>query len=201
MNTEIENLRELRKSLEKILKKSRYEHTLGVEYTSASLAMRYGIDVNRARLAGLMHDCAKNIDNDKQIKLCEKYGLTISDVERRLPYLLHGKLGAYLSEHEYNIKDEEILSAITYHTTGKENMTMLEKIVFTADYIEPCRDRAPRLKEIRQMAFIDIDKAIIMIYEDTINYVKSGNGGEGSGEIDPTTLKAYEYLRREKNEF
>lgn len=199
MKKELETLSELRHSLKKKLKKSRYEHTLGVEFTCAALAMRYGADIFHARIAGLMHDCAKNIDESEQLLLCEKYKLPVSEIEKRLPYLLHGKLGAYITEHEYNISNPNILSAITYHTTGKEDMTLLEKIVFTADYIEPCRDKAPRLKEIRELAFTDLDTAILMIYEDTISYVKSGSVND-AGEIDETTIRAYEYIKKKISE-
>lgn len=186
---------EIRSRLKDELKKSRFEHTLGVEFTSASLAMRYGADIYKARIAGLLHDCAKNVSDDKQLDLCKKYKLPISDTEKKLSYLLHAKLGAYIAKKEYGIKDKEILSAIEYHTTGKPDMTLLEKIVFVADYIEPGRDKAPRLDEIRVEAFLDIDKAMLMIFDDTISYILSSDGI-----IDNTTLDAYNYLRNELEE-
>ena len=182
----------IRKDLKEKLKKSRYEHTLGVEYTSAALAMRYGVDIEKARLAGLLHDCAKNISDEKQLELCKKYKIEISSSEQAHSYLLHGKLGAYMAEHKYEVTDDDVLNAIRFHTTGRKNMSILEKIIFTADYIEPSRNKASRLGEIRQMAFIDIDKAMIMIFEDTIGYVISQSGEEG---LDQTTREAYEYLR------
>lgn len=188
-------LNEIRGRLKDELKKSRFEHTLGVEFTSASLAMRYGADIYKARIAGLLHDCAKNVSDDKQLDLCKKYKLPISETEKKLPYLLHAKLGAYMAKKEYEIKDEEILNAIEYHTTGRINMTLLEKIVFVADYIEPSRDKAPRLDEIRVEAFQDIDNATLMIFDDTISYILSTDGV-----IDSTTLDAYNYLRNELEE-
>lgn len=183
---------EIRGRLRDSLKKVRFEHTLGVEFTAAALAMRYGEDLYKARIAGLLHDCAKNISDDKLLDFCKKHKLEITDSERHMPYLLHGKAGAYMAKKEYSIKDKEILSAIEYHTTGKENMTMLEKIVFTADYIEPGRDKAPRLEEIRKTAFEDINEAMLMIFDDTISYILSSDG-----EVDPTTLDAYNFLRTE----
>ncbi len=188
-------LNEIRGRLKDELKKSRFEHTLGVEFTSASLAMRYGADIFKARIAGLLHDCAKNVSDDKQLDLCKKYKLPISETEKKLPYLLHAKLGAYIAKKEYGIKDEDILNAIEYHTTGRINMTLLEKIVFVADYIEPSRDKAPRLDEIRVEAFQDIDNATLMIFDDTISYILSTDGV-----IDNTTLDAYNYLRDELEE-
>ena len=157
--------------------------------------MRYGADIYKARIAGLLHDCAKNVSDDKQLDLCKKYKLPISDTEKKLSYLLHAKLGAYIAKKEYGVKDKEILSAIEYHTTGKPDMKMLEKIVFVADYIEPGRDKAPRLDEIRVEAFQDIDYAMLMIFDDTISYILSSDGI-----IDNTTLDAYNYLRNELEE-
>lgn len=186
---------EIRSRLKDELKKSRFEHTLGVEFTSAALAMRYGADLYKARIAGLLHDCAKNVSDDKQLDLCKKYKLPISDMEKKLPYLLHAKLGAYLAKKEYGVKDKEILSAIEWHTTGKPDMTLLEKIVFVADYIEPGRDKAPRLDEIRVEAFQDLDNAMLMIFDDTISYILASDGT-----VDSTTLDAYEYLRNELEE-
>lgn len=186
---------EIRSRLKDELKKSRFEHTLGVEFTSAALAMRYGADLYKARIAGLLHDCAKSVSDDKQLDLCKKYKLPISDIEKKLPYLLHAKLGAYLAKKEYGIKDKEILSAIEYHTTGRPDMTLLEKIVFVADYIEPGRDKAPRLDEIRVEAFQNIDNAMLMIFDDTISYILSSDGN-----VDSTTLDAYNYLRNELEE-
>ncbi len=183
----------IRSKLKDTLKKSRFEHTLGVEFTAAALAMKYGVDIYRARIAGLLHDCAKNVSDEKQLELCKKHKIEISDVEKRNPYLLHGKLGAYIAKKDYKIKDKEILSAIEFHTTGKEDMTLLEKIIFTADYIEPGRDKAPRLEEIRKIAFDDIDEAMLMIFDDTMSYILTSDGGE----LDETTLNAYNYLRNE----
>ncbi|MBR1860375.1 MAG: bis(5'-nucleosyl)-tetraphosphatase (symmetrical) YqeK, partial [Lachnospiraceae bacterium] len=107
-------LKKIRKLLENELDQKRYEHTLGVEYTAAALAMAHGESVEKAVYAGLLHDCAKGIDDDKKILLCEKYGLPVSDIERANPGLLHAKLGAYLAEHEYGVTDGDILNAIEW---------------------------------------------------------------------------------------
>lgn len=196
MNKEIkrEAFRKIRKSLKKKLTKTRYEHTLGVEYTSASLAMCYGMDLLKAELAGLLHDCAKQeaLTGKDMLELCRKYNISVTPVEEADPYLLHGKLGAYFCEHEYGITDEEILSSIRFHTTGRPGMTLLEKIIYVADYIEPQRDKAPRLDKLRRLAFFDLDEAVYQITKDTLEYLENGTGRQN---IDDTTRKTYEYYK------
>lgn len=191
------NLTKIQKKLRKEIDDDRYRHTLGVMYTSAALAMRYGCDLQKAQLAGLLHDCAKCIPNDKKLKLCKSYGVHMSEVEERTPFLLHAKLGAVLAEHEYGVTDQDVLDAIAWHTTGRPDMTLLEKIVFEADYIEPLRNKAAHLDEIRHKAFVDLDLAVYMTLRDTLSYL-SGH----SSEIDQTTREAYEYyaaLIQERN--
>lgn len=185
------NLEKYQKRLKLKLDKERYEHTVGVMYTAGALAMRYEYDVKTAMLAGLMHDCAKCIPNDKKLAMCEKNNINVSDLEKANPFLLHAKLGAFLAMHKYNIRDKEIISAILNHTTGKPNMELLDKIIFVADYIEPRRDRAPRLMEIRKLAFTELDSAMYEILKDTLGYL---NGR--TNEIDPMTQRAFEYYDR-----
>ena len=182
---------EMREKLEKKLTQKRYEHSLGVEYVSGCLAMVYGADVEKALTAGLLHDCAKCLTGDEKIARCTKLGLPVSDVEKKNPELLHAKLGAYYARTKYGVTDENILSAIEFHTTGKPDMNVLEKIVFVADYIEPNRDKAPNLKEIRKTAFEDIDRAVYLIIRDTLEYLKETNSP-----IDNQTQKAYEYYKK-----
>lgn len=183
-------LKDLKKDLKKQMDESRYEHTLGVMYTAAALAMRYGYDLERAMLAGLMHDCAKCMPNAKKLKMAEKHGLEITPLERENPFMLHAKLGAYLAEKKYDIEDQEVISAIRWHTTGKPAMSLLEKIIYVADYIEPKRDKAPNLKEIRRMAFEDLDRALLKILDDTLHYLDSGGG-----DLDEHTQMAYQYYK------
>lgn len=188
--------KELRKILKKQLSKSRYEHILGVEFTSAALAMRYGENLYHAELAGLMHDCAKCLSAGELISECSKYDIPISPAEMANPYLLHGKLGAYYCKQRYGIAEKGVLSAIAYHTTGKPAMSMLEKIVYVADYIEPRRDKAPNLADIRKISFVDIDEAVYQIAKDTLDYldaeVKSGANKNG---IDSLTRDTYHYYK------
>lgn len=182
-------LRDLRKKMEKVQDGKRFEHTLGVEYTAAALAMRYGCSVTDARLAGLLHDCAKCLSDEKRLRICEKQGILVTDVERRNPFLLHAKVGAYLAEEKYKIRNKpEVLDAIRYHTTGREDMSLLEKIIFLADYIEPNRHLAPNLPEVRRLAFEDLNKAVLQMLKDTLAHLK-----ESGGEIDPMTETVYRY--------
>ncbi|MBP5198483.1 MAG: bis(5'-nucleosyl)-tetraphosphatase (symmetrical) YqeK, partial [Lachnospiraceae bacterium] len=104
----------IRESLEKELDVKRYEHTLGVSFTAASMAMRYGVDIKSAQLAGLLHDCAKCISSKQKLSICKKNNIPISDIENDNPDLLHGKVGAYIAKTKYGVEDEDILNAITY---------------------------------------------------------------------------------------
>lgn len=188
------NLAKLQKKLRKELDEDRYTHTLGVMYTSAALAMRYGVDLEKAQVAGLLHDCAKCIPNEKKLKMCEKYNIPITRVENNAPFLLHSKLGAYLAKEKYGVQDEEILQAIVWHTTGKPDMTLLEEIVFLADYIEPMRWKAENLEEIRRTAFVDLDLAVYMTLRDTLHYLETG-----PGEVDEMTRSACQYYGKKVN--
>ena len=184
------DIRKIRKSMEKQQDEKRYEHTLGVAYTATSLAMRYGASIESAKLAGLLHDCAKCMDHDKKISICEKHHIMITDVERRNPSLLHAKVGSFLAMDTYHVQDNDIINAILNHTTGRPGMSLLEKIIFVADYIEPGRKQAPNLTQIRSLAFVDLDAAMLKILEDTLAYLENGEG-----EVDPMTQKTYEYYR------
>ena len=184
------DLTELRTKIKGHQSDKRFEHTVGVMYTAAALAVCYGADMKKALLAGLLHDCAKSYPANVMLEYCEQYGISISDTERMNPGLLHAKLGAYLAEHEYGVDDNEILDAICYHTTGRKNMTLLEKIIYIADYIEPNRNQAPNLDKIRELAFQDLDKCLIQILEATLCYLQSGKKA-----IDPMTEETYQYYK------
>ncbi len=184
------NLGKMQKKLKKYMDDGRYEHTLGVMYTAAALAMCYGEDIERAQVAGLLHDCAKCIPNEKKLKLCKQHGIPVSEIEKSSPYLLHASLGAYIAREKYDISDPEILSAIACHTTGKPDMTLLERIIFISDYIEPMRSKASNLPKIRRLAFEDLDLAVYMTLRDTLAYLETEKTA-----LDHQTTVAYEYYR------
>ena len=185
--------------VEKIRKKiklrqdgARFEHTVGVMYTAAALAMRYGGDMEKAYLAGLLHDCAKHYTGEKKVELCEKYKLPITKAERDNPGLLHAKLGAYIAERKYKVDDKEILDSIIWHTTGRPNMTLMDKIVYIADYIEPNRNQAPKLDYFRRLAFEDIDECLYQILEASLAYLETRNEV-----IDPMTEQTYIFYKKQ----
>lgn len=182
------DVRKIRRKMEKTLDAKRFEHTLGVAYVASSLAMCYGEDLNKALLAGLLHDCAKCIDNEKKIAICEKHNIPINEVERENPFLLHAKVGSYFAMKRFNIHDPDVINAILNHNTGRPGMSLLEKIIYVADYIEPGRKQAPNLSQIRKLAFQDLDKALIRILEDTLHYLKSTDMP-----IDSMTQRTYDY--------
>lgn len=197
----------IEKKLKKYIDEKRYIHTKGVEYTAACLAMKYGYEeglraeaqsdfILRARLAGLLHDNAKCMEGKELLAVCQDHNLPVSDNERKNPFLLHGKVGAYYAEKRYEIHDAEILSAIACHTTGKPNMTTLEKIVFVADYIEPGRSRQKQLsshglEKVRFLAMTDLNRCVYQISEDTLLYLNSKNRA-----IDDMTRKTRDYYKQ-----
>ena len=154
--------------------------------------MNYQYDIKKAEIAGLLHDYAKCNDDNTLLLKCKEFHIDITEIESKSPYLLHTKLGAFYARERFGIQDSEILDAITYHTTGRPNMSMLEKIVFTADYIEPSRRMIPKLDEIRKVSFQNIDLAVYMILENTLNYLKKNKDKL----IDPMTENAYEYYKK-----
>ena len=191
------DMRKIRKALEKAQDARRYEHTLGVAYTATALAMRYGASLKDAEMAGLLHDCAKCLTDEKRLAICEKHNISINEIERRNPFLLHAKVGSYLAMEEFDVTSSDVINAILNHTTGRPGMSLLEKIIYVADYIEPNRKQAPNLTEVRKMAFIDLDQTLVMILKDVLEYLESTEG-----DVDPMTRKPYEYYagKGEENE-
>lgn len=190
MEAKSSSIKKIRKAMEKTLDTKRFEHTLGVAYISAALAMRYDCDVQKAQTAGMLHDCAKCMSNEKRLNICRKHNIAVNEIERRNPFLLHAKVGSYIAMQKFNIHDSDIINAILNHTTGRPDMSLLEKIVYVADYIEPGRKQAPNLKEIRRLAFDDLDEALFKILNDTLVYLN-----QVDGETDPMTQKTYDYYK------
>lgn len=185
---------QMREKLKEKLPAKRYEHSLGVEYTAGTMAFMYGIDCEKALIAGLLHDCAKYVPNDKKISKCEKRKIPISECEYNNPELLHAKLSAAYAKEKYQVSDKEILSAITYHTTGKPAMTTLEKIIYIADYIEPNRNMLPEMDIIRQEAYTNLDTCLLHILHNSIHYL-----GKKGANVDPITQETYEYYSKLRN--
>ena len=174
-----ENIDLIKADLKEKLPKKRYEHTLGVAYTAASLAMCYGEDILKAELAGILHDVAKAKKSSELKDDMKGYidpytdGDYVALIADKAPQILHAIYAPYLAKKDYKIEDKDILSAIRWHTTGKKDMTMLEKIVFVADYIEPNRKKLPDIDRIRTLSFHDISEAVKVTAKSTIEYLGS----------------------------
>lgn len=144
--------------LKKSLDEERYRHTLGVAETAEKMAETFGEDTEKARLAGLLHDCAKCMSLDEMISIV---GDRIDDpLIKASKALMHAAAGMYVAKEEYHIDDPDVLGAIRWHTTGRANMTNLEKIVYLADMIEPNRRYFPGLDALRRLSYSDLDKAM-----------------------------------------
>lgn len=188
-NPDIANIR---KEMEAILSSKRYIHTLGVAYTAAALAMAHGESMENALMAGLLHDCAKSMHGSELVAICEKARLNVTAAERSNPTaLLHAKAGAYLAQHKYGVNDDDILNAVRYHTTGRPDMSRLEKILYIADYIEPNRKQLAELDMVRRIAFQDLDWTMEKILANTLAYLRTTDV-----QLDDMTIKTYNYYKR-----
>ena len=151
---------ELRPIALSYLKPKRMPHVLGTEQEAVRLVRRYGGDETQARIAALLHDCTKKLDMAQQLALCEKYGIMLDELEQKALKLLHSKTGAAIARDVFGVADA-VYDAILYHTTGKPDMTRLEKIIYLADYIEPTRD-FPGVDALRKTVYEDLDKGLLM---------------------------------------
>ncbi len=156
--------------LSTLMDESRLKHSIGVSRCASELAKRYGVDGEKAELAGMLHDCAKCLSRDQSVRLCQKHGWEPDSIEQANPSLLHAPLGAFLAEDLFRIRDQEILDAIACHTTGKKGMTLFEKIICLADYMEESR-QYPGVEDIRAFAFHDINRALLLAFELSIRNV------------------------------
>ena len=153
-------LEAIKNKLKKRLSREKFVHSINVMDTAVDMAKHYGIYDERFVLAGLLHDCAKDISSENMFKLCKEYNIEVDIYQKAQPALLHGALGAEIAKHEFGIDDAEILRSIKYHTTGCENMGMLEKIIYMADYIEPGREFFG-VKKLRKLSYANINLAMI----------------------------------------
>lgn len=179
----------MEKKLIENIGEKRYLHSLRVKETSINLGRTYNVDIHKIEMASILHDCAKFQDTTKLLKMASKFDIIVDSLMDSSIELIHGPLGAKIAEQEYGINDLDILNAIRYHTTGRENMTILEKIVYISDYIEPERD-FKGVEEIRKIAFRDIDLGILLALEQTIKFLIEKNRF-----IHLDTIKARNHLR------
>ena len=166
----------------------RIPHVLGTEETAAALALRWGADEESARRAALLHDCTKKFDKELQLALCRQYGIEPDAAERREGKLLHAITGAAVAYADFGVSGE-VRDAIRWHTTGKADMTLLEKIIYLADYIEPTRDFCD-LTELRRLAFEDLDGALLLGFTMAVeDLAKKGMP------VHPNSVLARDYLK------
>lgn len=152
----------------------RYWHSVSVAITAVNLADTYGADKDNCLVAGILHDYCKCLSIDKMLSMCEKYGVNLSEEDKNADGCIHGFLAAKVCKEKFDINDE-VYNAIYYHTCGRPNMTILEKIIYISDFIEPLRRFRDRVEEVRVLAYKDIDKAIVLSAEMGLNFLKRTN--------------------------
>lgn len=185
---------EMQEMLKSELKPERYIHSLGVRDMAVKLGRAYGADINKCEIAGLLHDCAKSLTVEEMQVICERYFIELDDKEKTHHGVLHGKAGSVYAIEKYGIKDQEIIDAIFCHTTGKPGMSLLEKIIYVADYIEENRNFSDKLPEYRERAMKDLDSVLVDILHDCIEHVKSKGFY-----LFPKTMETYEYYKNLNN--
>lgn len=180
--------RELRACSYSMIRAKRIAHVKGTEEEAVRLAQRWGADEEKARRGAILHDCTKYWDMEKQLRTCEKYGIVLDDLERQGVKLLHAKTGACVARDVYGV-DDDVYEAIFWHTTGKEDMTLLEKILYIADYMEPNRD-FPGVERLRELAYQDLDQAVLLGNEMSIQEME-----ERGLPVHPNTVRSRDWLR------
>ena len=183
------SMEELENEVVSLLNPNRVAHVLGCRDCAIELARLYGENEVDAARAGLLHDITKAIDGPLQLTLCAEYGIVLDTFSRSFPKTLHALTGSLVAQRIFG-ENEHVVGAICHHTTGRANMTLLEKIIYIADYVERNRD-FPGLEEMRAMAYTDLDRAVLMGLESAVAHVKR----QGQG-LAPATLEALEYLQK-----
>ncbi|AHM56463.1 metal dependent phosphohydrolase [Peptoclostridium acidaminophilum DSM 3953] len=166
------NICDMSEKLKGMLSHKRYKHTMGVLSVARRLAERYNADLEKVELSALLHDCGKDMDSAEMHEYVSRNDIKLDDIEARQLELAHGAVGAYLAMTEFGVADSEVLSAIRFHTTGKIDMTNVEKIVYLADFIEEGR-KYPGVQTLRELSFEDLDSAILLSFDNTIRHVIS----------------------------
>ena len=179
--------------LKKHIEGRRLLHSQRTADEAVKLAEKYGADEKKALIAGLLHDVAKGACKHGLQNIAGRYNVSVDAVEMGNPELLHGKVGAAMVAVDLGIQDEDILSAIRWHTTGRAGMSLLEKIVYIADLIEPGRD-FEGIDEIRVLAYKDIDEAMLHSLRQIMEFVKCKGFS-----LHPCSVEAYEYILKRRN--
>lgn len=183
----------IKEYLSNTLSTKRFVHSEGTAKTAEKLAILYKVDSKKAYLAGLVHDCTRETDIIIQNNMLKALGKVVDEFTLTTKELLHAITAEYLMINEFHINDEEIITAVKFHTTGRENMTLLEKIIFLADVIEPSRN-FPGIDYIRQLAWSNIDEAMLAAFESSIKFLLGKRQM-----IHPNTLLARNYILKHFN--
>ena len=178
------NIKEITKLMEQKLSAQRFKHSIAVANTAVKLATIYNVNTTSAEIAGLLHDCAKDLKNEELLLKAEKFDIIIKNIWRIEPQLLHGPVGAHLALNYYPELDKNIVNAIYYHTTGRENMSKLEKIIYIADIIEPNR-RFAGVTELRNLVGEPLNSLTVKVMDSVLKYLLNNNLI-----IDTHTIKA-----------
>ncbi len=192
-HSEISSFSAINEYVSQILSPKRYTHTLGVVKEAERLCDKYGGDVAKARIAAILHDIAKEIPSEEKRTLCSKYHVKLDSVMKAQIDLAHGPLAAKMAAEKFGIADKDILNAISYHTTGRKNMSLLEKIIYTADATDFSRDYYEGLNEIRDAVERDLDEAVVASLKITIAYNQNKKR-----EVHPDSLEALEWLTKNR---
>ena len=185
-----EEIVSIRSRLASVIRRKRLNHTMLTACEAVKLAHLYGADTQKARLAAILHDCIK-LPNKELLEYCAQHCYDITEEERRNPYLIHARLGAVIAMEEYGVKDPEVLQAIKNHTLGRVGMSLLDKIIYVADKIEPSRE-FDGVEEMRKAAYDDINLGMLMVMEHSARYT------EASGRaVNPATQSVMDYLKKE----
>lgn len=180
--------------LDNSISSKRYVHSINVSKTAKKLAELYEGDSTKAEIAGLVHDCARDLEKSLQLKYLKEEGIEADELTMNIKELLHGPAAVHICKSVFAIEDEEILSAVRYHTTGKENMSLLEKIIYLSDFIEPERS-FPGVEELRSIALKNLDEALLGAFNSSISYVLSKHGF-----LHINTVLARNYVLKEVQE-
>lgn len=162
----VEDIELLKEEIKEKLTEKRYLHSISVMNMCEKLAKKYNCDVKRAMLIGVVHDMAKEMTDEEMLTYVNRNHISISETEKNLPKILHGKIAGDFAKKKYDF-DDEMCEAIKYHTTGKENMTLLQKVLFVADKIDETR-HYEGVEELRKLAFENLDEAIIKNIDETL---------------------------------
>lgn len=176
--------KDLEERLKTLIDEKTYSHSLRVKNMAISLGEVYGADIEKLKIAAILHDCGKGLDHINLLKKYKAFDIILDDYMKNNKELIHGPLGAKIAKEKFSIEDQEVLEGIKYHTTGRENMSIIDKIIYISDYVEPNRD-FKGVEVVRKLAFANLDQSLILAMDNTIKFLI-----DKKKIIHPNTIKA-----------